>query len=95
MANWPASYIEHRNSVSEKLKPVLYGGFTFNSENVKSQIANIANVSTQYANPLYIGAVKNVDESLTQLTDKLQAAGLDKVKAEVEKQTQEYLKTIQ
>ncbi len=95
MANWPASYIEHRNSVSDILKPVPFASFTFNSENVKSQIANIANVSTQYANPLYIGAVKNVDEAFTQLTDKLNAAGIDKVKAEVEKQTQEYLKSVQ
>ncbi|MGO4539204.1 ABC transporter substrate-binding protein [Paenibacillus sp. 2TAB19] len=95
MANWPQSYIDHRNTVGEKLKPLLYAGFTFNSENVKAQIANIANVSTQYGSPLFIGAVKNVDEAYVQLTEKLNAAGIDKVKAEVEKQAQEYLKTIQ
>ncbi|WP_419872446.1 ABC transporter substrate-binding protein [Candidatus Pristimantibacillus sp. PTI5] len=95
MANWPQSYVDHRSSVGDKLKPLLYAGFTFNSENVKAQIANIANVSTQYGSPLFIGAVKNVDEAYNQLTEKLKAAGIEKVKADVEKQTQEYLKSIQ
>lgn len=95
MANWPQSYVDHRNSVGEKMIPQLYGGFTFNSENVKAQIANIANVSTQYGSPLFVGAVKNVDEAYVELANKLKAAGIDKVKAELEKQTQEYLKTVQ
>ncbi|MNR58064.1 hypothetical protein D3C85_1789760 [compost metagenome] len=58
---------------------------------MKTEVANLANVSTQYANPLYIGAVKSVDESFAILTDKMKAAGIDKVKAEVEKQTAEFL----
>ncbi|MNE60596.1 hypothetical protein D3C80_1557530 [compost metagenome] len=95
MVNWPQSYIDHRNSVGEKLKPQLYAGFTFNTESVKSQIANIANVSTQYGSPIWIGAVKDVDAAFEQLTEKLNAAGIDKVKAEVERQTQEYLASIQ
>ncbi|MNY72964.1 hypothetical protein D3C86_2116280 [compost metagenome] len=73
---------------------MLYAGFTFNSESVKSQIASVANVSTQYGSPLFIGAVKNVDEAYAQLTDKLQAAGIDKIKAEMEKQTTAYLATL-
>ncbi|WP_229263818.1 ABC transporter substrate-binding protein [Cohnella cholangitidis] len=94
LANWPQSYVDHINSVGEKLKPLLYAGFTFNSESVKSQIASVANVSTQYGNPLFIGAVKNVDEAYAQLTDKLQAAGIDKIKEEMEKQTTAYLATL-
>lgn len=95
MATWPQSYVDHRNSLGDKLKPVLYAGFTFNSESVKVQIANIANVSTQYGSPIFVGAVKDVYEAYTQLTEKLQAAGIDKVKAEVEKQAQQYLASIQ
>ncbi|OMF23269.1 sugar ABC transporter substrate-binding protein [Paenibacillus sp. FSL H8-0548] len=91
MANWPQSYVDHINSVGDKLMPLKYAAFTFNTENVKSQIANIANVSTQYGSPIFIGAVKDVDAAYVQLIEKLNAAGIDKVKAEMESQTQAFL----
>ncbi|CAN7667883.1 ABC transporter substrate-binding protein [Paenibacillus sp. LjRoot153] len=91
MGDWTNSYVTHYNKVKDYLIPVTYGSFSFNPEKVKTELANLANVSTQYANPLYIGAVKSVDDSFNTLTDKMKAAGIDKVKAEVEKQTGEFL----
>ncbi|MFD1179125.1 ABC transporter substrate-binding protein [Paenibacillus puldeungensis] len=91
MANWTDSYIELNNKVEDWLKPFTYLGFSFNSENVKEEIANMANVSTQYAQPIFIGAVDNVDKAFATLNRKLKAAGIDKVKAEVEKQATDFL----
>lgn len=91
MANGSDSYIELSNHVEGWLKPYPYLGFSFNSENVKDEVANMTNVSTQYAQPIFIGAVKNVDDAFNTLDKKLKAAGIDKVKAEVERQAADFL----
>ncbi|SDW14744.1 ABC transporter substrate-binding protein [Paenibacillus sp. CF384] len=88
---WSDSYIELNKKVKDYLLPATYLGFSFNSESVKSEIANLKNVSTQYASPLFIGVVKNVDDGYATLTSKLKAAGIDKVKAEVEKQAAAFM----
>ncbi len=91
-ADWSENYIEHIDKVKKILKPMTYGSFTFNSEKVKSEIANMKNVSAQYFLPLAIGAFKEYDKSFDNLVSKLQSAGVDKVKAELEAQTSAYLK---
>ncbi|WNS40719.1 ABC transporter substrate-binding protein [Paenibacillus sp. MMS20-IR301] len=91
MATWTDSYIGLQGKIKDYLVPVPYLGFTFNSENIKTEVANIKNVSTQYAQPIFIGAVNNVDEAFDILDKKLKAAGIDRVKAEVEQQAAEFL----
>ncbi|WNS44041.1 extracellular solute-binding protein [Paenibacillus sp. MMS20-IR301] len=89
--SWTDSYIELNSRIKDFLAPVPYLGFSFNSEKVKSEIANLKNVSSQYFLPITIGAVKDVDKAFATLNDKLKAAGIDKVKAEVEAQTSAFL----
>ncbi|WP_150266085.1 extracellular solute-binding protein [Paenibacillus tepidiphilus] len=89
--SWTDSYIELNNSIKDLLAPVTYLGFSFNSEKVKSEIANLKNVSSQYYLPITIGAVKDVGKAFDTLNDKLQSAGIDKVRAEVEAQTSAFL----
>lgn len=91
MATWTDSYIDLQSKIKDYLIPVTYLGFTFNSENIKTEIANIKNVSTQYAQPIFIGAFKNTDDAFDLLDKKLKSAGIDKVKAEVEKQAADFL----
>ncbi|WP_438447920.1 ABC transporter substrate-binding protein [Gorillibacterium sp. sgz5001074] len=91
MATWTDTYIALNNKIKEYLVPYPYLGFTFNSDTIKTEVANMKNVSTQYAQPIYFGAVKSVDEAFTTLDSKLKAAGIDKVKAEVEKQAAAFL----
>lgn len=91
MQNWPQAYIDHQEKVKDFLTDFTYNGFTFNSDKVKTQISNLANASTQYANPIYIGAVKDVDKAFDDLAKNLSSAGLDKVKAEVQAQADVYL----
>ncbi|WP_233566623.1 ABC transporter substrate-binding protein [Cohnella endophytica] len=88
---WSDSYVELNKKVKDYLLPPTYLGFSFNSESVKSEIANLKNVSTQYASPLFIGVVKDVDAGYATLASKLKAAGIDKVKAEVETQAAAFL----
>ncbi|MFK4339841.1 MULTISPECIES: DUF3502 domain-containing protein [unclassified Paenibacillus] len=92
MSTWPQSYIDHREKVKDYVTDdFVYNGFTFDSDKVKTQIANLANASTQYANPIYIGAVKNVDKAFEELAENLKSAGLDKVKGEVQAQAEAFL----
>ena len=57
---------------------------------VKKEDAQISQAFTQYANPLFFGAV-DVDSGLDKLKKAVAGAGLDKVQAEMEKQANAYL----
>ncbi|MEK5445270.1 ABC transporter substrate-binding protein [Paenibacillus sp. FSL R7-0331] len=92
MAEWTDSYTEMRGRIDSYLKPVTYLGFLFNSGNVKTEIANLKSISIEYAQPIYIGAVEDVDAAFTRLSGLLKAAGIDKVKAEVEQQAAAFLR---
>jgi putative aldouronate transport system substrate-binding protein len=89
--SWTDSYIELNNKIKDFLQPVTYLGFTFNTDNVKTEIANLKNVSTQYFMPLAIGAVKDVDKQFDSLNSKMNAAGIAKVKSELETQATAFL----
>lgn len=91
MASWTDDYVTLNAKLEEWLKPYPYLNFSFNSENVKDEVANLQSVSTEYAQPLYIGAVRNVDQAFAELKQRLTGAGIDKVKAEVERQAGEFL----
>ncbi|NEW04764.1 ABC transporter substrate-binding protein [Paenibacillus sp. SYP-B3998] len=63
-------------------------GFSFNQEPVKSELASIANVETEFKS-LYTGAV-DAEKTMAKWKEKRAAAGFDRVKAEVEKQLKEW-----
>lgn len=94
MASWSQEYADLKASLKDKLITPVYSSLTFNSENVKTQSANVANVSTQYAYPIYIGAVKNVDKAFDTLIDKLQKAGINDIKKELQKQADAYMQNM-
>ncbi|MHA7963945.1 ABC transporter substrate-binding protein [Paenibacillus sp. CAU 1782] len=91
MTTWSDAYKTVREKIDGYLIPTTYQGFLFNSSNVKTEIANIKNVSTQYAQPIYFGAVDDVDKAFEVLAAKLKAAGIDRVKAEVVEQAEIFL----
>ncbi|CAK4836596.1 unnamed protein product [Aphanomyces euteiches] len=90
-ASWTDDYVAHYNKVKDLLKPGTLLGFNFNIDKVKSEIANMKTVSTQYGNPIYVGQIKDVDSAFKTLADKLKSAGIDKVKAEYESQSAAFL----
>ncbi|MNE88500.1 hypothetical protein D3C80_1858140 [compost metagenome] len=92
MSSWPQAYVDFWEKFDEyNTTDYAYHGFTFNSDKVKTQIASLANASAQYANPIYIGVVKDMDKAFDELSRNLNSAGLDKVKAEVEAQAEAFL----
>lgn len=68
-----------------------YAGFVPDPEPVKRENTQITAAMTQFANPLFIGAV-DVDQGLDKLKKALDRAGLAKVQAELAKQADAYLK---
>ncbi|WP_152393242.1 ABC transporter substrate-binding protein [Paenibacillus guangzhouensis] len=67
-------------------------GFTMDSESVKTEIAAVSNVLSQYYLVLETGAV-DPDKELPKLIEKLKAAGIDKVIAEKQRQLDEWAKS--
>ncbi|KAA8745400.1 ABC transporter substrate-binding protein [Paenibacillus sp. UASWS1643] len=67
-------------------------GFTFDPSSVKTELAAIGNVITQYALPLETGSV-DPDSVLPKFIESLKAAGVGKVIAEKQKQLDEWVKS--
>ncbi|MFD0670983.1 extracellular solute-binding protein [Cohnella sp. GCM10027633] len=88
---WTNEYIELNNKVKDYLVPDTYIGFSFNSENVKAETANLKSVAAQYFLPITVGAVKDVEGAFNTLFDKMKSAGVEKVKTEVEAQASAFL----
>jgi putative aldouronate transport system substrate-binding protein len=77
---WPETAELNRNA---RPSPVL--GFTFDRSAVETEIASVTAVRTEFADPLGTGTV-DVDEQLTKLNDALIAAGIEKVRDEMQRQ---------
>ncbi len=89
-ASWSDEYIKLREDAKGQVKPYVYAAFTPNTDNIKTEVANLNQVLVQYLNPIYLGMVKDVDSAFKTLDDKLEAANIDKVLAEVKNQTDAY-----
>ena len=66
--------------------------FSFNTEPVKSQVAAIVAVMSQYQFPLALGYVSDPAAALNNLKQQLQIAGIDQVQVELQKQVDAYSK---
>ncbi|SDD50775.1 putative aldouronate transport system substrate-binding protein [Paenibacillus sp. UNCCL117] len=66
--------------------------FVFDTTNVQNELAAIKNVRDQYMLPITFGVTNDPVEAINTLNAKFKEAGLDKVKAEAQKQIDEYLK---
>jgi len=65
--------------------------FVFDNSNVKTEIANVGNVMLRYAIPLEYGVVKDVDKGLADLNEQLKAAGVEKIRQEMQSQIDAFL----
>ncbi|MGY3724663.1 carbohydrate ABC transporter substrate-binding protein, CUT1 family [Granulicatella balaenopterae] len=83
--------IEKRDkSIAEaKESPIL--GFNFDTSNVKTELTNIANVMNRYKASVNTGTV-DPEVTIPKMTEDLKAAGWDKVRDEIQKQYDEFLK---
>ena len=77
---------------AQKYIPML--SFTLKTDNIKNELAALKDVSEQYGKSLRIGLMADVEEGMKILTEKQKAAGIEKVKEEILKQYDEYLKGL-
>lgn len=92
LASWDDNYIALRNTIKKALVSSPLSSFSLDQTKVKTEIANLNSVMTQYYNPICLGMVKNVDEAFATLDKKLKAAGVEKVKAEALRQLEQYFR---
>ncbi|MDR9854854.1 ABC transporter substrate-binding protein [Paenibacillus sp. VCA1] len=91
-ANEDPNKWEEFKKFNERSEHSIALGFAFNEEPVKSELASIRNVEQEFGATLKSGAA-NPEEIIAKWKKKRDAAGFDKVKAEVEKQLAEWAKT--
>lgn len=87
----PANLKEFKANTKSTAKTNIYTSFFINTDPVKNEYAAVLNVMQQYYLPLKLGYVDPV-KGLADLKEKLKAAGVDKVQAEIQKQLDEFVK---
>ncbi|WNQ11377.1 ABC transporter substrate-binding protein [Paenibacillus aurantius] len=88
----PADKIAQTIKMNNEARVSPYNGFVFNSEPVKTELANMKAVQDEYSAALGSGTL-DPEKNLPIYEQKLKAAGADKVVAEKQKQLDEWLKT--
>lgn len=84
--------IEKRKDSIENAEKSPLLGFNFVTDNVKTELTNINNVMSQYLDGLHTGTL-DPDKALPEMNQKLNGAGLEKVRAEMQKQFDEFNKS--
>jgi putative aldouronate transport system substrate-binding protein len=91
LESWTPSYIAHREQIKSLLAPNIYAAFAPATDNIKVEAETCNQIITQYLNPIQLGSVKDVDASFKALEEKLKSAGIERIMAEMKKQTQAFL----
>ena len=66
-------------------------GYSFNSENVATEVAAVTTVITQYLPALECGMVDDVDAAIATLNEELEKAGLSRIIEENQRQLNEWM----
>ncbi len=75
----------------DTFKANLLAGFSFNTEPVKAEMAKCATINDKYIKPLLAGVFDDPEAELKKFSEELNASGVDKIKAEITKQLNEFL----
>lgn len=87
--NWDEFVKLEKNDNAERSSLL---GFRSNLEPIKVESAQLQAIASEYILPLSTGAIADWEAQYDQFMQKLQAAGVEKVKAEVQKQIDEFVK---
>lgn len=83
---YPADIDDRRAELESQVVSNMFRGFNMDTEPVKTEFAAMQSVYTQYNTPLVGGITSDVNDDLQQLAQKAEAAGNEKVKAELQAQ---------
>ncbi len=94
LASWGLSYERVRAGLPRMVAAAPYSAFSFVPDKVKTEFVNVTQAWQQYAQPLQIGMVRDVDAAMAALKGKLKAAGIENVRAEIQKQMDAFAETL-
>jgi putative aldouronate transport system substrate-binding protein len=89
--SWSPPFIELQEKIKKVLAPNIYSSFMPSTDNIKTETENCNQVIIQYFSPIQIGAFDNLDEAFEILEDKLRSSGVERIMAEMQKQTADFL----
>ncbi len=82
---------EEVRAFSESAQNAKTTGYVFNPESISAKAAAVSNVVQQYAPSLECGLIADVDAALEQIVNEMNAAGMEEVLAENQKQLDAWL----
>ena len=85
------NYDTMMEKINSKVVPDIFEGFVMDKSSFETEYTALNDVNSQYGYPLEAGLLKDVDKAYQTYLDKAKAAGLDKIRAEVEKQVNAWL----
>ncbi len=91
MADWPEQYAELRAHANDVLFDMPLSAFAFTNSNAKTELTLVAAAFKRYGDPLAVGAVQDVDETLRVMADLMKSAGVDVLKQEAKIQMKDFL----
>ena len=94
LASWTDSYIAHRKELDGILVNNPLNGFVINKDPIKTEDANCSNVFIQYGQPLFLGAVADIDAGFADLEKNAKAAGYDRCVQEAKTQLAAYIQSL-
>ncbi len=80
---------EMTRKINDEARVVVLADFVFDPEKVKNQKAALDALSKEYGQPMINGVI-DPDEKFDEMVEKMKKAGLEEVKAEVQRQVDEY-----
>lgn len=96
-AGTPEAYQEWKDNFEERISADAtsenYAAFTINTANIETEYAACQSVHQQYWWPLELGYT-DAESGLAEYKEKMEVAGIEKVRAEIQKQLDEYVANI-
>ncbi len=84
-------YNEINSSQISRMVAHPLDAYTLNTESIKTEYAACSTVFDEYLKILELGFSRDIEKDLNDLISKINAAGFDKIKQEIEKQSAEYI----
>ena len=85
---------EWEGKIKEGVGAEKFTGFVMDTSSISTEVAACTNARQQYGWPLELGYTDNVEASIEEYKTAMQAAGIDKVIAECQKQLDAYLEGL-
>ncbi len=92
-AGAPPTYYEEKQALEDAVVPNIFRSFNMDTAPIKNEYAAMQNLYAQYYSPLSVGVSTDVDGDIAKLTELAAAAGNDAVKAELQKQIDNFIAT--